>query len=234
MSGHSKWATTKRAKAVIDAKRSHMFTKLTKNIMVAARDGADTEMNFKLRMAVDKARAFNMPKDNIARAIKRGSGSGDGVVIETLMYEAYGPEGAALLIEILTDNKNRSASNLKHILAQHGGKLGSEGSVRWMFEARGQINLDKEKLSEDEELAVIEAGAEDVISDGQVKIITNINELESAKNNLQAKGFNVVASELVYIVKDKITLKDPDKFISLLDDLDDDDDVNNIFTNADI
>lgn len=234
MSGHSKWATTKRAKAVVDAKRSSLFTKLTKNIMVAARAGADPEMNFKLRIAVDKARVFNMPKDNIERAIKNGAGTGGGATIETLLYEAYGPEGVALLIEVLTDNKNRAASNLKHLLSKHGGKMGSEGSVRWMFEAKGQIILEKNKLTEAEELAVIEAGAEDVRSEEQVKVITNINALESVKNNLQAKGFKITSSELIYLAKDKVDPQDSDKLLSLLNDLDDDDDVNNIFINADI
>ncbi|PWB38867.1 MAG: YebC/PmpR family DNA-binding transcriptional regulator [Parcubacteria group bacterium] len=234
MSGHSKWATTKRAKAVVDAKRSSLFTKLTKNIMVAAREGVDPEMNFRLRIAVDKARVFNMPKDNIERAIKKGSGTGDGQTIETLLYEAYGPEGVALLIELLTDNKNRAASNIKHLLAKHNGKLGGEGSVRWMFEAKGQIILAQNKLTEDEELAVIEAGAEDVLNEEPIRIIAQISDLEKVKNNIQDQGFKIESSELTYLAKEKITPHDPDKLLSLLNDLDDDDDVNNIFTNADI
>ena len=234
MSGHSKWATTKRAKAVVDAKRSNLFTKLSKNIIIAAKEGADPTANSKLRLAIDQARSFSMPKDNIERAIKRALGGGADAQIETLLYEAYGPEGTALLIEVLTDNKNRSASNLKHILTKHGGKLGSEGSVRWMFAARGQIHLDKNNLSDEEQLLAIEAGAQDLISADQVKIITEIADLDKVKNNLQKLGWPITAAELVYLAKDKISLKNQEKFLEFLEDLDNDDDVNNIFSNADI
>ena len=234
MSGHSKWSTIKRAKEAKDAKRSNLFTKLSKNIAVAARDGADPESNFKLRMAMDKARALSMPKDNIERAIKKGSGqSGEGQ-IESLLYEAYGPDGVALIVEILTDNKNRSISNLKHILSKRNGSLGSTGSVMWMFSTKGEIILDKNKLSEDEELSVIEAGAEDVVSDEEIKIITNIDDLEMVKNKLESAGFKVKSSDMIYLSKDKVAPSDPEKLLKLLDALDDDDDINNIYTNADI
>lgn len=234
MSGHSKWATTKRAKESKDAKRSSLFTKLSKNISVAARDGADPEANFKLRMAIDKAKALSMPKDNIERAINRGSGQGGESQIESLLYEAYGPEGIALLVEVLTDNKNRSVSNLKHILGKHNGSLGSSGSVRWMFEPKGEIIIDKDKLSEDEELKLIEAGADDISSDEETRIIVPIDQLQSAKEKIQAGGFNVTSSEMIYLAKDKIVPQEPDKLINLLDALDEDDDINNIFTNAEI
>jgi len=234
MSGHSKWATTKRAKESKDAKRSSLFTKLSKNISVAARDGADPEANFKLRMAIDKAKALSMPKDNIERAINRGSGQGGESQIESLLYEAYGPEGIALLVEVLTDNKNRSVSNLKHILGKHNGSLGSSGSVRWMFEPKGEIIIDKDKLSEDEELKLIEAGADDISSDEETRIIVPIDQLQSAKEKIQAGGFNVTNSEMIYLAKDKIVPQEPDKLINLLDALDEDDDINNIFTNAEI
>ncbi|RJQ34452.1 YebC/PmpR family DNA-binding transcriptional regulator [Candidatus Parcubacteria bacterium] len=234
MSGHSKWATTKRAKESKDAKRSHLFTKLSKNISVAARDGADPEANFKLRMAIDKAKTLSMPKENIERAINKGSGQTDGQQIESLFYEAYGPEGAALLVEVLTDNKNRTVSNLKHILGKHNGSLGSNGSVMWMFEPKGEIIINKEKLSEEEELKVIEAGADDIFSDGETKIIVPIDQLQAAKDKIQAAGFEVSSSEVVYLAKDKIIPQEPEKLISLLDALDEDDDINNIFTNADV
>jgi len=233
MSGHSKWATTKRAKAVVDAKRSSLFTKLSKNIAVAARAGTDPDTNFKLRMVIDKARVFNMPKDNIERAIKRGSGEGGGQ-IESFLYEGFGPGGAALIIEVLTDNKNRTVSNLKHILSKHGGSFANEGSVRWMFDTKGQIFLKQDKLSEDQELKIIEAGAEDIIVEDNVKIITFFDALEKVKNSLQAQGFIVDSSEIVYLAKDKVRVEDPEQLIKLLDDLDDDDDVNNIYTNTDI
>lgn len=233
MSGHSKWATTKRAKAAIDAKRSSLFTKLSKNISVAARAGADPDTNFKLRMAIDKARVLNMPKDNIERAIKKGSGESGGQ-IESLLYEGFGPGGVALVIEVLTDNKNRTVSNLKHILSKHGGSFANEGSVRWMFDTKGQIFLKQDILSEDEELKIIEAGAEDILTDDGVKVITAFDSLEKVKNNLQTHGFVVESSEIVYIAKDKVNHEDSEQLIKLLDDLDDDDDVNNIYTNTDI
>ncbi|PLX24711.1 YebC/PmpR family DNA-binding transcriptional regulator [Candidatus Parcubacteria bacterium] len=234
MSGHSKWSTIKRAKEAKDAKRSNLFTKLSKNISLAARDGADLDTNFKLRMAVDKAKAMSMPKDNIERAIKRGSGQTDEGQIESLIYEAYGPEGVAMIVEILTDNKNRSISNLKHILSKYNGSLGSSGSVMWMFEPKGEIVLTKEKISEAEELKLIEAGAEDIVSDEEVKIITNIDDLQKAKEEISKAGFEVKSSEMIYLAKDRVDLKEEEKLINLLDALDDDDDINNIYTNANI
>lgn len=234
MSGHSKWATTKRAKEAKDAKRSNLFTKLSKNITVAAREGSDQETNFKLRMAVDKAKTLSMPKENIERAIKRGSGDSDGEQIESLLYEGYGTGGVALIIEVLTDNKNRTVSNLKHILSKHGGNLGNDGSVRWMFETKGQILLDKETIDEQEELKIIEAGAEDIENEGQIKVITAIEDLEQVKNKLQANNFTIGASEIVYIAKDKVPVENEEGLLKLLDVLDDDDDVNNIYINADI
>ena len=165
MSGHSKWATTKRQKAVTDAKRSSLFTKLAKNITIAAKDGADPDMNFKLRVAVDQAKTFSMPKDNIERAIARGAGTTEGVVLETILYEAYGPGGIGLLIETITDNKNRSVSNLKAILNKHGGTLCSSGSVLWQFQLRGLIRTEQKNLNEDQQSTVIDWGVEDIQSD---------------------------------------------------------------------
>ncbi len=234
MSGHSKWATTKRAKASIDAKRSNLFTKLSKNITVAARGGLDQNSNFKLRMAVDKARDLNMPKDSIERAIKRAAGVGDGNNIESLLYEAYGPEGSALLIEVVTDNKNRAVANIKNTLSKYDGNFAGAGSVLWMFDIRGEVDLEKNDLSEAEELDIIEAGALDIIHDEPIKIITELNDLEKVKNNLQSKNFVIKSSEIVDKAKNQVNLSDPDKLLRLLDALDDDDDVNNIYTNANI
>jgi YebC/PmpR family DNA-binding regulatory protein len=235
MSGHSKWSTIKRAKEGKDAKRSNLFTKLSKNIAVAARDGADPEMNFKLRMAIDKARALSMPKDNIERAVKKGSGDDDGARIESYLYEGYGPGGVALIVEILTDNKNRSVSNLKHVFSKHGGNLGGDGSVQWMFETKGQIILSNAKLDEEEELKIIEAGAEDIdTSDEKIKIITALDNLEKVKNKLQANNFEAESSEMIYLAKEKVTPTKEEQLLKLMDDLDDDDDVNNIYTNAEI
>ncbi|RJR08762.1 YebC/PmpR family DNA-binding transcriptional regulator [Candidatus Parcubacteria bacterium] len=235
MSGHSKWATTKRAKEAKDSKRSSLFTKLSKNIAVAARGGSDLDTNFKLRMAVDKAKSFSMPKDNIERAIKKGSGEGDGQRIESYIYEGYGPGGVALMIEVLTDNKNRTVSNIKHIFNKHGGNLGADGSVQWMFEIKGQIVLNKASLSGDEELKVIEAGAEDIETDDERVIVTcALDNLEDVKNKLQENGFTVESSEMIYKAKDKVLVVKDEQLLNLMDDLDDDDDVNNIYTNADI
>ena len=234
MSGHSKWATTKRAKAANDSKRSNLFTKLSKNIAIAARDGVDLETNFKLRMAVEKARAFSMPKDNIERALKRGSGEGAGEKIETFLYEAYGSEGVALMIEIISDNKNRSVSNLKHILNKHGGSLGNDGSVKWLFEPKGQIVLNKEELNDEEELQLIDAGAQDILEEDKIKVITQMEELRLVREKINNLGFELESSELVYLPKDKIKVKDEEKILKLLDALDDDDDVNSIYTNADV
>lgn len=235
MSGHSKWATTKRAKAVTDAKRSSLFTKLSKNITVAARDGGlDPEMNFKLRMAIDQARNFNMPKDNIERAINRAGGLGGEAALESLLYEAYGPEGVAILIEIVTDNRNRTASNLKHILNKYEGSLAGSGSVLWMFDTRGQIVLDTKDLSESDELDIIEAGAMDIVRDEQIKIITEVADLEKVKNAIQAKNIKIVSSDLVYLAKNLVEVQDQDRLLKFLEAIDDDDDVNNIYTNANI
>lgn len=234
MSGHSKWATTKRAKEAKDAKKSNLFTKLSKNISVAARSGSDPEANFKLRMAIDKAKAYSMPKDNIDRAVKKGSGEGE-AKIETYLYEGFGPGGAALIVEVLSDNKNRSVSNLKHIFSKHGGNLGGDGSVQWMFEIKGQIILNKTELAEEEEMKIIEAGAEDIdTSDEKIKVITHLDELETVKNKLQAANFQVESSEMIYLAKEKVVSDKEEQLLKLLDALDDDDDVNNIYTNTNI
>lgn len=234
MSGHSKWATTKRAKSAIDAKRGNLFTKLSRNITIAARSGADPESNFKLRIAIDKARDFNMPKDNIERAVKRASGIGGENNIENLLYEAYGPDGVAIVIEAITDNKNRAVANLKQTLSKYDGSLAGSGSVLWMFDIRGEIGLKKNKLNEQEELQVIEMGIIDLTNEDPVRLITEINDLEKIKNNLQTSGFEISSSEIVYVPKNKIAVKDSEKLIKLLDELDEMDDVNNIHINADI
>lgn len=234
MSGHSKWATTKRAKEAKDSKRSGLFTKLSKNITIAAREGQDIDSNFKLRMAVDKAKALSMPKDNIERAIKRGGGVGGGENIEHLIYEAYGPEGVALIIEVLTDNKNRAVSNIKHILNKYNGNMGSSGSVLWMFAFKGEIILNNSSLTEDEELKIIEAGAEDIIKDEQIRVITDKENLALVRDNLVKNNFSIQESNIIYLPKEKVQVQDEDKLLRLLDALDDDDDVDTLHTNADV
>ena len=235
MSGHSKWSTIKRAKEAKDAKRSNLFTKLSKNITVAARGNPDVDTNFKLRMAIDKAKGLSMPKDNIERAINKASGvSGEGV-IDSLLYEAYGPEGVAIIIEVLTDNKNRTVSNIKHIITKCGGNLGNSGSVLWMFEMKGEIVVNISKLNDDQELELIEAGAEDIIRhDQQIIIITNKDNISNVKDKLQSLDLETSSADIVYLAKEKVSVKDEERLLKILHALDDDDDVNNVYTNADI
>lgn len=235
MSGHSKWATTKRKKEATDAKRSGLFTKLAKAITVTARDGGDPETNFKLRMAIDRARKFSMPKDSIERAIKSGTGELKGNIIEENIYEGYGPNGIALIIETITDNKNRTISELKHALSQYGGKLGGSGSVIWMFERRGVIYLDAKTLAEEQELTLIDVGAEDIITnDDGIIIYTKDSDLNTVKQKIESLNFKVNDANIEFIAKDKIAPTNEDKIIKLMEALDGLDDVQNVYTNADI
>ena len=235
MSGHSKWATTKRAKAVTDAKRSNLFTKLANTISVAAREGADAEMNFKLRIAVDRARSLSMPKDNIQRAIARGAGLDGENQLENITYEAYGPEGVGLIIETVTDNRNRTVSNLKHVLSKHGGTLGGAGSVIWQFELKGVITLAKCSLSEEQQLNLIDAGAEDFIfADDATQIISESHGLQKLKKLLVDLNLTIKDTGLEYRAKELIAPSNPQAITELLEILDDQEDVHNIFTNADV
>ncbi len=233
MSGHSKWSTIKRAKDAKDAKRSNLFTKLSKNIVVTARGGSDPDSNFKLKMAIDNAKSFNMPKDNITRAIKKGSGELEGGPIEELIYEGYGPKGVAILMKILTDNKKRTLSNIKYILSKRGGNLGGSGSVLWMFDLKGEIIIEQKELTEEEELKIIELGGEEIIKEGDyIRIITKRDDLQKIKEGL--KDFNILSSEIAYIPQEKIKVEDEKKLLNLLEALDEDDDLHKIYTNADI
>jgi YebC/PmpR family DNA-binding regulatory protein len=235
MSGHSKWSTIKRAKEAKDAKRSNLFTKLSKTIIVAAKGNPDPDTNFKLRMAIDKAKSMSMPKDNIERAVNKAAGVGGEGAIDDLLYEAYGPEGVAIIINVLTDNKNRTVSNIKHLLTKHGGNLGNSGSVLWMFDMKGEVVLESQSISDEQELEIIEAGAEDIIEeDEQIRIITSPDNLSSVKDKLQSFGIDSASAEVTYLPKDKIKVSDEEKLLKLLDVLDDDDDVNNVYTNAEI
>jgi YebC/PmpR family DNA-binding regulatory protein len=234
MSGHSKWATTKRAKGVTDSKRSSLFTKLAKAISLAARDGGDPDMNFKLRMAIDRARKLSLPKDNITRAIKSGTGESGGQVIEELTYEGFGPGGIAMIMEIITDNKNRSVSEVKHILSKNGGNLGSSGSVMWLFDRKGVIYLHQDSITDEQELQIIDAGADDIIKDENIIVYTPATELNNVKLTLEEFGFEIEDSNLEYIAKEKIKPTKEETIIKLMDLLDNDEDVQNVYTNADI
>lgn len=231
MSGHSKWATTKHKKALIDSKRSSLFTKLTKNIQIAARDGADTEMNFKLRMAVDKARSYSVPKENIERAITRGSGTGEGTALEEMIYEGYGPNGVAIIIEVVTDNKNRAASDIRHILSKHGGALAASNSVLWQFDRVGVIYLKNTEITDEQELSIIDSGANDIeISDDGVRVITNMTNLQKVQEAIK----NIVEidnAELEYVAKNKVKIEDTESLDKLFDALDENEDAGNYYSN---
>ena len=240
MSGHSKWSTIKNAKGAADAKRGNLFTKLSRNIIIAARDGgADLESNFILRLVVNKAREANMPKDNIERAIKKGTGELEGEVLEEIMYEAYGPNGVALLIETVTDNKNRTVQNIKTILGRNNGNLGAVNSVKWMFERKGVILISLENLEikdkEEIELFLIDCGAEDInfIEENEVVVQTKLEDFQTVIGCLNNKGIKEMNSKVEYVAKDFIEIdsEGEEKILKLIDRLQEDDDVSEIYTN---
>lgn len=233
MSGHSKWATTKHKKAIVDAKRSSLFTKLAKIITIAARDGDDPSMNFKLRMAVDKAKSFSMPKDNIERAIEKGAGTGDSGPLEEIMYEGYGPEGIALIMEIVTDNRNRVASEIRHILSKNNGSLGESNSVMWQFDRKGVIYLKNKTITEEQELEIIDAGAEDIKKEEEIQVITAMEDLQKVQEKLEGK-FEIDNAELEYLPKNTVLVQDKDKVEKLFEALDENDDINNFYSNAEL
>ena len=239
MSGHSKWATIKHAKGAADAKRGQMFTKLIKEISIAARDGgSDPDSNPRLRAVVLKARAANMPKDNIERAIKKGSGELGAVSYEELTYEGYGPGGVAILVNVLTDNKNRTAASVRNIIGKNGGNLGSTGSVSYMFNRKGVIEYDASAVDEDALMeAALEAGADDVeTEDGVITVTTDPANFVTAVEALQGKGFESVSAD-IEMVPDTYSALDEEttrKVLRLIDKLEEDDDVQNVYSNIDI
>lgn len=239
MSGHSKWSTIKRKKAKEDQRRSKIFTKLIKEITVSARlGGGDPETNPRLRTAIDDANNANMPKDNIEKAIQRGTGELPGVQYEDMTYEGYGPNGIALFIECTTDNKNRTVSEIRHLLDRHGGSLGESGSVAWVFHRKGVVYVSKKGITEDElMLAALESGAEDITEEEEFFEVTcPMEEFHNLKTGLKEAGFNVKESELQQIPKStvNITGSDAKKLMNLLEALEDHDDVQNVWSNADL
>lgn len=241
MSGHSKWATTKRQKAVVDAKRSSAFTKLANVITIAARRGGDPEMNFSLRLAIDRARDANMPKDNIERAIKRGTGEGGGAAVEELLYEGFGPGQAAFLVETVTDNKNRTAADMRHLFTTHNGSLGASGSVAWNFERKGVVRIGAEELEEkgktvDEfELSLIDAGVEDILKEDEGwTLYTAMADLQKVKQFLDSQNIAVASAELEYVPKEtkNISADDKKKIEQFIEALEGNDDVSNYYTDA--
>ncbi|MDR1955530.1 MAG: YebC/PmpR family DNA-binding transcriptional regulator [Treponema sp.] len=239
MSGHSKWATIKHKKGAADAKRGQMFTKLIKEISIAARmGGGDIEGNPRLRTAVLKARGANMPKDNIDRAIKKGTGELEGVNYEELVYEAYAPGGVAIFIEVLTDNKNRAAADIRNILTRAGGQLATAGSVSRLFKRQGIITLDGEQYTEDQIMEVaIEGGAEDVsLAEGIIEVTTAPEDFEPVLNSLENKRFETLSAEISMVPEVAVTL-DTDataKAVRLIERLEENDDVQNVYSNIDI
>ncbi|QFP42263.1 YebC/PmpR family DNA-binding transcriptional regulator [Borrelia miyamotoi] len=238
MSGHSKWSTIKRKKGALDARKNKIFTKLIREISVAAKmGGGDIDSNARLRLAVNKARVSNMPKDNIEKAIKKGIGDNTGSEYFELTYEAYAPHGVALIINCLTDNKNRTASDIRSVLAKGGGSLGSPGSVSYMFHKKGLILYSLDRYSEDiiMELA-LEAGAEDVCSEGsQVEVITSVESFESILSLLKTK-FEEDIAEIALVPENKISLnkEQMDKILALIEKLEDFDDIQEIVHNLEI
>jgi len=236
MSGHSKWATIKHAKGAADAKRGQMFTKLIKEISIAARmGGGSLDGNPRLRTAILKARAANMPKDNIDRAIKKGTGELEGVNYEELVYEAYAPGGVAIFIEVLTDNKNRAAAEIRNILTRAGGQLATTGSVSRLFKRQGVITMDGDKYKEDAVMEVaIEGGAEDVsLSDGIIEVTTAPEDFESVLNVLQSKEFETMDAQVSMVAEAEVTLDNDGtaKALKLIDKLEENDDVQNVYSN---
>jgi len=234
MSGHSKWAQIKRKKAVTDAKRSKVSSKLAAVISIAAREkGGDPNMNPSLRMAIDKARSLNMPMDNIERAISRGAGSAEAGGLEEIILEAYGPGGKALLVKAITDNKNRTIAEIKHILNEHDGKMANAGSVKWLFEEKGKIVLENQKLTDELELKLIEAGAEDIQSDEeQITISTKPENLESTKQKISETGITAAEANLTFVPKnpEKISEANQAAYEKLFESLDDQQDVEEVYT----
>jgi len=238
MSGHSKWSSIKRQKGVTDAKRGQLFTKLTREIIIAVREGGNSpEGNFRLRLAIQKARDNNMPLDNIERAIKRGSGELEGATLVELTFEGYGPGGAAILVQALTDNRNRTLSDVRNIFSRGGGSLGESGCVAWLFESRGLITVKADSIDAEElALQAIDAGAEDVkVADGYVEIYTNPEELASVRGALEQMGIALASTELAMLAKTIVELdeKAAAQMLRLLDKLEELDEVQHVATNAD-
>src|SRR6266516_286102 len=239
MSGHSKWSSIKHKKGAADAKRGKLFTKLARAITVAARDGGgDPDGNPALATAVQKARDASMPKDNIQRAIDRGAGVGsDAAAIERILFEGYGPGGAAILVEALTDNRNRTSADVRHAFAKHHGSLGEPGSVAWIFEKRGVVVVDGGRYGEDDLIAAIDAGAEDVREDGDLlRAICPPGDLTAVREALEVAGVEVQGAELAMEPKSTVEVKgtEAEWLLRLVDALDEHDDVNEVHANFDV
>ena len=238
MSGHSKWSTIKRKKGAADAKRGKIFTKLIKEITISAREGGgDPGANPRLRLAIDNAKAANMPADNIERAIKKATGELEGVTYHELMYEGYGPGGVAMLIEVATDNKNRSVAEVRHLLSKYNGSMGENGSVAWMFNRKGIITIPVQNKSEDEIMdIVLEAGAEDLHTEEDFfEVQTDLESFEPVRKALVAADLQIENASLQWIAKNTVNIggEDAEKVMKIIEAMEDSEDVQNVYSNAD-
>lgn len=240
MSGHSKWANIKHRKAAQDAKRGNLFQKLVKAVIIAAKEGGgDPAMNMRLKAAIDRAKAASVPNDNIIRGIKRGTGEIEGAQYEEITYEAYGPNGVAILIEVLTDNRNRAASEIRALLTRNGGSLGEAGSVAWMFERKGTIEVSGKDLDEEALMtAALEAGAEDLEQqDEGFAVYTDPASLPDVRDALEKAGYSIERAETEMVPKNTVQISDPEKarkMLRLMDLLEENDDTQNVYGNFDI
>ena len=242
MSGHNKWSTIKHKKAKTDAAKGKIFTKIGREIAIAVREGgsADPNTNSKLKDVIAKAKAANMPNDNIQRSIKKASGEGNAADYKEITYEGYAPGGVAVIVEVVTDNLNRAASEFRHIFAKNGGQLGATGSVGWMFERKGMIEIDNSKGMDEDELMMLalDAGAADVEVEGDVAVVyTDPNELSAVRDALEASGCQFLSAERALIPTNTVSVTDEEtlsKVQNLLDMLDDNDDTQNVYHNAEL
>jgi YebC/PmpR family DNA-binding regulatory protein len=238
MSGHSKWATIKHKKAALDAKRGKAFTRLIKEIMIAARSGGDPDGNPRLRTAILAAKAVSMPSDNIKRAIMRGTGELEGGQIDEILFEGYGPGGAAVLVNVATDNRNRTVSEVRHLFSKNGGNLGEQGSVSWMFERKSQIIVDAEKATEDQLMGILlDAGADDIRDQGGAWEILSAPEAhEAVLSALEKAGIATESAEIAMVPKNTVKLegKNANAMLKLYDALEEHDDVQNVYGNYEV
>ena len=241
MSGHSKWSSIKHKKGAADAKRGQLFSKLSRAIMVAAKEGgSDPAANLTLQNAIEKARSYSMPKDNIERAIAKGAGGdAEGATFETVVYEGYGPDGVAVLVEAVTDNRNRTASEVRHVFSRHGGNLGTTGAVAWQFDRRGIVLIAAAGVDEDElVLVAADAGADDVELDGSSYVVSSAPEATSTvREAMEAAGFPVESAELAMIPKTTVAIEDEAtarRVVKLVESLEETEDVQDVFANFDI
>ncbi|HEX7560601.1 MAG TPA: YebC/PmpR family DNA-binding transcriptional regulator [Candidatus Humimicrobiaceae bacterium] len=241
MSGHSKWHSIKHKKAKEDAKRGNIFGKLSKSLMIAAREGGsgDPDNNFALANAIAKAKEYNMPQDNIDRSIKKGAGGDDGERFETIMYEGYGPGGTALMVEAMTENKNRTAAEVRNMFSKSGGNLGETGCVGWLFERKGIILVDKDLIKDEETfmLDVIDSGAEDIQEvDGIYEISTPPTEFMNVRKGLSANKIDVKSAEVTYVPKSSVEVskKEAERVLRMINTLEDHDDIQNVYSNVEI